>query len=59
MSGIIIHKFSKTDNKNSYYDIGSAWDYFFQSRKYTMIHHRLIFDRLIREYNSYYGRYIV
>ena len=59
MSNVIIHKFFKIDKKNSYFNIGSAWDYFFQSEKYNMIHHRNIYGRLKNELNSYYGKYII
>ena len=59
MSNIIIHKFSKIDTKNSYLNIGSAWDYFFQSNKYNMIHHRGIYPRLVSELNQYYSKYII
>lgn len=31
MAKTIIHHFSKVDTVNSYYDIGSSWDFFFQS----------------------------
>jgi hypothetical protein len=61
MSGIIIHEFQKIDNNNSYYDIGSAWDYFFQNNKYdNMIHHRQIYyNELKYRYNSLYPKYIL
>ena len=58
MSSVIIHKFSKLDKKNSYFNIGSAWDYFFQSNKYDMIKHRGIYIKLVNEYNKHYGKYI-
>lgn len=59
MSSIIIHKFYKIDKQNSYYNIGSAWDYFFQSNKYTMITHRGIYTKLVKEFNQHYLNYIV
>lgn len=59
MSDIIIHKFSKTDKKNSYLNIGSAWDYFFQSPKYSMIRHRGIYNKLVSSLNQYYSKYIL
>lgn len=59
MSSVIIHKFFKEDRKNSYFNVGSAWDYFFQSGKYNIIHHRGIYGRLMNELNRYYGRYII
>ncbi len=31
LSEPLIHHFAKEDSENSYYDIGSSWDYFFQS----------------------------
>ncbi len=56
---VIIHYFSKIDKKNSYFNIGSVWDYFFQSDKYDMITHRNIFNKLVTLYNSYYEKFIV
>ena len=35
MAGIIIDKFQQVDKRNSYYDIGSALDFFFQSGKFN------------------------
>jgi len=59
MSSVIIHEFSKLDKKNSYFNIGSAWDYFFQSSKYNMIKHRGIYNDLVNKYNKNYIKYII
>jgi hypothetical protein len=59
MSSVVIHKFFKEDKKNSYFNVGSAWDYFFQSGKYNIIHHRGIYGRLMNELNRYYNKYII
>jgi hypothetical protein len=60
MTSIVIHRFSKIDKKNSYFNIGSVWDYFFQSSKYDgQISHRGIYPRLINEFNSHYEKYII
>ena len=63
MTSIIIHKFSKTDKQNSYFNIGSVWDYFFQLSKYNgepyRIIHRGIYSRLVAELNQYYKKYII
>jgi hypothetical protein len=60
MTSIIIHRFSKTDKQNSYFNIGSVWDYFFLSSKYDgQISRRGIYSRLVNDLNIYYGKYII
>lgn len=63
MTCIIMHRLSKIDKQNSYYNIGSVWDYFFQAPKYNNapyhISHRGIYPRLVNEFNQYYEKYII
>jgi len=63
MTCIIFHRLVKIDKQNSYFNIGSVWDYFFQSGKYNdepyRITHRGIYPRLVAELNQHYGKYII
>lgn len=63
MTCIIFHRLVKIDKQNSYFNIGSVWDYFFQSNKYDgepyRITHRGIYPRLVAELNRYYEKYII
>jgi len=60
MAGIIVDKFYLVDKKNSYYDVGSALDFFFQSSKFDgSFRVRRQNIELRQVLNNHYGDYIV
>lgn len=62
MTKTVIHHFTKLDTVNSYYDIGSSWDYFFQSSPtydWPRGQRRQWYFETIPTHNQFYGHYIV
>jgi hypothetical protein len=60
MAGIIIDSFHQTDKKNSYYDVGSAFDFFYQSEKFNGVFIPRRMNINLRDtLNKYYKNFIV